>query len=92
MFQYSGKIDWLAKFFERELLIMREIKHHYGKGFPKMLAHGFQEDLNSNYLVSSYFDVNIGQLFLSLNRTIQLQTTINIGIQLVSKLLQILPC
>jgi serine/threonine protein kinase len=54
--------------------------------FPKLLAHGYLEDKNLNYLVMPKFDIDLERLFMMHKRKFKLETVVVLGLQLLERL------
>ena len=60
--------------------------YHIALLFPRLLACGFLEDKNLNYIVMPKFDIDLEKLFFSYKRQFKLDTVITIGLQTIERL------
>eukprot|EP00347_Sterkiella_histriomuscorum_P016337 403353577 len=75
--------------YDNEVDIMKTIKKIAGSKaglFPKLLANGYLEDKNLNYIVMPKYDIDLERLFMINKKKFKLETVIVMGLQIMERL------
>ena len=54
--------------------------------FPKLLANGYLDEKNLNFIVMPKYDLDLERLFIEKRRKFKLETIITIGLQVIERL------